>query len=69
MHEWGTKYRQTDRQTNSLTPHTGVCGFFLSVKFATSLLTTLAGELNKNCKMGKSFPEGDRLIFFRYFNR
>ena len=31
-------YRQTDRQTNSLTPYTGVCGFFLQVKFATSLL-------------------------------
>ena len=31
--------RQTDRQTN-----TGVCGFFLSVKFATSLLVSLAGD-------------------------
>ena len=29
--------RQTDRQTNSLTPYTGACGFFLSVKFATFL--------------------------------
>ena len=28
---------QTDRQTNSLTPYTGVGGFFLSVKFASSL--------------------------------
>ena len=35
---------QTDRQTNSLTPNKGVCGFFLSVKFATSLLATLAGD-------------------------
>ena len=34
---------KTDRQTNSLTPYTGVCGFFLQVKFATSLLTSLAG--------------------------
>ena len=33
---------QTDRQTNSLTPHTGVCGFFLQVKSATSLLALLA---------------------------
>ena len=32
-------------QTNSLTPYTGVCGFFLSVKFATSLLALLAGGL------------------------
>ena len=34
----------TDRQTNSLTPYTGVCGFFLQVKFATSLLTLFAGD-------------------------
>ena len=39
-------HRQSDRQTNSLTPYTGVFGFFLSVKFATSLLTSLAGGLN-----------------------
>ena len=38
----------TDRQTNSLTPYTGVCGFFLQVKFATSLLTSLAGGLIKD---------------------
>ena len=31
------------RQTNSLTPYTGVCGFFPHVKFATSLLASLAG--------------------------
>ena len=36
-------YRQTDRQTNYLTSYTGVCGFCLSVKFATSLLALLAG--------------------------
>ena len=36
--------RQTDRQTNSLTTYTGECGFFLQVKFATSLLSSLAGE-------------------------
>ena len=36
--------RQTDRQTNSLTPYTGGCGFFLQVKFATSLLASLAGD-------------------------
>ena len=36
----------TDRHTNSLTPW--VCGFFLSVKFATSLLASLArGKLHK----------------------
>ena len=29
--------------TNSLTPYTRVGGFFLSVKFATSLLASLAG--------------------------
>ena len=37
----GSKFvtdRQTDGQTNSLTPFTGVCRFFLSVNFATSLL-------------------------------
>ena len=34
----------TDRQTNSLTPYTGGCGFFLQVKFATSLLASLAGD-------------------------
>ena len=27
----------TERQTNSVTPYMGVCGFFLSVKFATYL--------------------------------
>ena len=37
--------RQTDRQTNSLTPYTGGCGFFLQVKFSTSLLASLAGGL------------------------
>ena len=36
-------YRWTDRQTNSLTPYTGVCVFFISSKFATSLLASLAG--------------------------
>ena len=37
----------TDGQTNSLRPYTGVCGFFLSVKFAISPLALLAGELGK----------------------
>ena len=41
-------HRRTDRQTNSLTPHRGVCRFFLSVKFATSLLASLAGGLKNN---------------------
>ena len=35
----------TDGRTNSLTPYTGVCGFFLSFKFATLLLASLTGEL------------------------
>ena len=30
--------RQTDRQTNSFTPYTGECGYFILVKFATSHL-------------------------------
>ena len=37
------KVTDTDRQTNSLTPHKGVCIFFLSIKFVTSLLALLAG--------------------------
>ena len=40
---WPQTDRMTDRQTNSLSLFTGVCGFFLSVKFATSLLASLAG--------------------------
>ena len=43
----GSKF-VTDRQTNTLTPYAGVCGFFLPVKFATSLLASLAGGLTKN---------------------
>ena len=35
--------RRADRETNSFTPYTEVCGFFLSVKFATSLLASLTG--------------------------
>ena len=35
----------TDGQTNSLTPYTGVRRFFLSVKFATSLLASLTGDI------------------------
>ena len=42
----GSKF-VTDRRTISLTPYTGVCGFYLSVKFATSLLAWLAGGLLK----------------------
>ena len=41
---WSKYNRRTDRQTNSLTPYTGVCRFFLSVKFANSLLSSLAGD-------------------------
>ena len=43
MFEKALKQFITYRQTNSLTPCYGVCGFFLSVKFATSLLASLAG--------------------------
>ena len=32
------------REKNFLTPYIGVCGFFLSVKFATTLLAYLARE-------------------------
>ena len=39
--------RETDRQTYSLTPYTGGCVFFLSLKFATSLLALLAGDKNE----------------------
>ena len=46
----------TDRQTNSLTPYTGVCRFFLSVKFATSLLASLAGGLTS--------PTLSKVIYF-----
>ena len=35
-----------NRLTNSLAPYTGACGFFLSVKFATSLLASPAGGLS-----------------------
>ena len=38
---------KTERQTNSLKPYTGVCRFFLSVKFANSQLTSLAGGSRK----------------------
>ena len=40
------RIRKTDRHTNSLTPYTDVCGFFLQFKFATSLLSLLAGGLD-----------------------
>ena len=39
--------RLTDRQTNSLTPFTGMCGFF-SVKFATSLSCLAHRRININ---------------------
>ena len=34
------------RQTNSLTPYIGMCGFFLSVKFATTLIASLLNFSN-----------------------
>ena len=40
-------HRWTDRQTNSLTSHRGYTYFF-SVKFATSLLTSLAGGISSD---------------------
>ena len=39
--------RQAGRQRNYMTPYTGVCGFFLSLKFATSLPNLLAGGLTR----------------------
>ena len=39
----GQSLSQSDRQTNTLTLYTGVCRFFPSVKFATSVLALLAG--------------------------
>ena len=38
LRQLGVKFgnRQTDKQTNSLTPYTGVCGNFLSVKCPAS---------------------------------
>ena len=39
------RQQQTDRETNSLTPYTGVFGYFLSVKFTTSLLASLPWRL------------------------
>ena len=52
--KWGKKFAilskncvtdgQTNRQTYYLTPYKGVCGFFLSVKFATPLLASLARD-------------------------
>ena len=35
-------------QTNSLKPFMGVCGFYLSVKFSTSLLALLTGGFNED---------------------
>ena len=39
---------RTWNYTNSLTPDLGVCGFFLKVKFATSLLASHAGGFNED---------------------
>ena len=52
---WGQSLSQTDRKTNSLTPYTGVCGFFIPVKFTTCLLVSFAGDqkilsANGECK-------------------
>ena len=57
---WGYSWLQTGRVTNSLTPYTSVCVFFLSVKFATSLLTLLAGTLNneKNLSFHSNIAPG-----------
>ena len=58
------RYRQTDRQTNSLTPYTGVCGFFLQVKFATSLLASLAGDKYKNLGQSPKLPRLNNYLGF-----
>ena len=50
----------TDRHTNSLTPYTGVCGFFLIVKFATSLCRLAGGLLSdKNTHTFRSIDPKD----------
>ena len=56
-----------DRQTNTLTPYTGVCGFFLSVKFATSL-TRFArrGIISKNKDFGGL--ELRSLLYWHFWN-
>ena len=37
--------RKMEAVIDWMIPYTGVCGFFLSVKFATSLLASLAGGI------------------------
>ena len=49
MYNWGRNSLQKDRQTNSLTPYTGVCVFFLQVKFATFLLDFSQGIILRWC--------------------
>ena len=49
---WVQNLSQTDGQTISLTPFTGVCRFFLSVKIAPSLLASLARNLRSTGEGG-----------------
>ena len=67
----GVKFcnRQIDRQMdNSLTPYMGVFGFFLSVKFATSLLALITGGKMKNLKFGTKnstiWWDGGQMLFY-----
>ena len=41
--------RWINKQKNSLTPYTGVWRFFLSLRFSTYLLASLAGRLGGHC--------------------
>ena len=45
------KIKKKKKKTNSLTPYTGGFVFFLSVKFATSLLVSMAGENRLNAQI------------------
>ena len=63
--------KQTDRQTNFLTPYMGGgCGFFLSVKFDTSLLTLLTeGLLKKYIQNGQNLIEISSDLMQCYFSK
>ena len=54
-------YRQTNRRTDKFF----VCGFFLQVKFATSLLALLAGGQKSGNEIGRRVVE----VAFKNTNR
>ena len=57
--------RQIERQSNSLTPYTGVCGFFISDKFDTSVLALLPGGL----KYSTMSPEHYQIHIYLLLNK